>query len=105
MAHINTDDEAPRRLREEGVPSGDKALTEVGTLETRARLWDGNKKAIQIMVSREAADYKPDVARRVPQSIRAIILATLATQPDARPSAGAVRTQLLAASKGPLQGG
>ena len=105
VAHVNTDDDAPRRLRAEGLPSGDKALTEVGTLETRARLFDGDAKAIHIMVSREAANYEPEVARRVPASIRAIILAMLATQPDARPSAGAVRKQMLAASQGPLQGG
>ena len=102
VAHVNTDDDAPRRLRVEGAPGGDRALTEVGTLEMRAKLWDGNAKVIQIMVSREAADYKPEVAARVPAAMRTNILKTLATQPDARPSAGAVRMQLLAASKGPL---
>lgn len=100
VAHINTDNDAPRRLRAEGVASGDQALTDVATLETRQRLWEGNSKAIQILVSREAADYQPVFASRVPPSIRSIIQATLATQPDMRPSAAWVRTQLLALTRG-----
>jgi serine/threonine protein kinase len=90
VAHINSDAEAPARLREAGLEETTLTLTQALTNGTNSARWG----SIQVLFQREIENYEPRFAAHVPPPLEALVRQAMALQPDARPTLPSLRARL-----------
>jgi serine/threonine protein kinase len=91
VAHVNSDAEAPARLREAGLDETlplTQALTHHGS--SNSAHWG----SIQVLFQREIENYEPRFSAHVPPPLEALIRHAMALQPDARPTLPRMRARL-----------